>query len=85
VPFRLHDLRRTCASGMAALGVALPVIEKVLNHVSESFGGVTGIYLRHEYSDEKRAALQRWAKHIENLVAGRPANVIAMAKRGRSK
>ena len=31
--FRLHDLRRTAASGMAALGVALPVIEKTLNHV----------------------------------------------------
>jgi integrase len=84
-PWRLHDLRRTCASGMAALGVQLPVVERVLNHISGSFGGVAGVYQRHEFSDEKREALARWAQHIENLVAGRPANVIDMAKRGRSK
>jgi hypothetical protein len=70
---------------MAALGVQLPVVERVLNHISGSFGGVAGVYQRHEFSDEKREALARWAQHIENLVAGRPANVIDMAKRGRSK
>jgi integrase len=45
----LHDLRRTAASGMARLGVGLPVIEKVLNHVSGSFAGVTGIYQCHDF------------------------------------
>ena len=30
----LHDLRRTVASGMARLGVSLPVVEKTLNHSS---------------------------------------------------
>lgn len=60
-PWRLHDLRRTAASGMARLGVQLPVIEKVLNHVSGSFAGVVGVYQRHSFSDEKRKALEAWA------------------------
>ena len=39
----LHDLRRTAASGMARLGINLPVIEKVLNHTSGSFAGIVGV------------------------------------------
>ncbi len=66
----LHDLRRTAASGMARLGINLPVIEKVLNHTSGSFGGVAGVYQRHQFADEKRAALDAWAAHIE-AIAGR--------------
>lgn len=64
----IHDLRRTAASGMARLGVSLVVIEKVLNHVSGSLAGIVGIYQRHEFADEKRAALQKWATHVERLV-----------------
>ena len=78
--FRLHDLRRTAASGMAALGVALPVIEKVLNHVSGSFAGIVSVYQKHEYAAEKAEALARWAQHVQGLVEGR-ANVVAMKKR----
>ena len=64
----LHDCRRSVASGMAKLGVALPVIEKILNHVSgPSFGGVQGIYQRHTFSDEMRAALEAWAQHLLTL------------------
>lgn len=66
-PWVLHDLRRTAASGMARLGANLPVIEKVLNHTSGSFGGVTGIYQRHHFADEKRAALEAWAEHVASL------------------
>ena len=65
----VHDLRRTTASGMAKLGVSLVVIEKVLNHVSGSLAGIVGVYQRHEFADEKRAALQRWAGHVERLVS----------------
>ena len=64
----LHDLRRTAASGMAKLGASLVVIEKVMNHVSGSLAGIVGVYQRHEYADEKRAALQLWADHVERLV-----------------
>jgi integrase len=64
----LHDLRRTMASGMARLGVSLPVIEKILNHSSGSFRGVVGVYQRHSFADEKRAALDLWGAHVARLV-----------------
>jgi integrase len=73
-----HDLRRSMASGMARLGVNLPVIERCLNHVSGSFAGVAGVYQRHGFEDEKRAALETWGVHVEAIAAGRPANVIAL-------
>lgn len=77
--WKTHDLRRTCASGMAALGIALPVAEKVLNHVSGSFGGIVGVYQKYDYSTEKAEALQRWAAHVQGLVDDR-ANVVTMKK-----
>jgi integrase len=67
----IHDLRRTVASGMARLGVSLVVIEKVLNHVSGSLAGIVGVYQRHEFAEEKRAALEKWADHIQRLVSNR--------------
>ena len=79
--FRLHDLRRTFVSGLAALGVALPVIERCVNHVSGSFGGVAGVYQKHEFADEKREALARWAAHVQGLVEGQPAKVVAYRKK----
>ncbi len=68
-PWVFHDVRRTVASGMARLGVNLPVIEKLLNHVSGSFAGIVGVYQRHSFADEKRAAMQVWARHVETLVS----------------
>jgi integrase len=65
--WRLHDLRRTLATGMAKLGVDLPVIEKVLNHSSGSFAGIVGVYQRHKFEDEKRVALDKWAAHVVGL------------------
>lgn len=76
-----HDLRRTMASGMARLGVALPVIEKVLNHTSGTFRGIVGVYQRHSYAEEKRAALDRWAVHVGAVVDGKKAdNVVPMSR-----
>jgi integrase len=65
--WHLHDLRRTCATGMAELGVQPHIIESVLNHVSGHKAGVAGIYNRAKYADEMRSALQRWADHIERI------------------
>jgi integrase len=76
--WRVHDLRRTVASGMARLGISLPVIEKVLNHASGSFAGIVGVYQHHAFTDEKRAALQTWADHVERLVSGKPATVLQL-------
>jgi integrase len=74
-----HDLRRTLASGMARLGIQLPVIEKVLNHTSGSFRGIVGVYQRHSFAEEKRNALAAWASHVATVVSGKqPANVIPM-------
>jgi integrase len=71
--FTLHDLRRTCASGMARLSVGLPVIEKVLNHVSGSFAGVVGIYQRHDFAGEKRRALEAWGNQVATVIGDKPA------------
>lgn len=70
LPWVFHDLRRTAASGLARLGINLPVIEKLLNHVSGSFAGIVKVYQRHSFADEKRAAMETWARHIEGLVTG---------------
>jgi integrase len=69
----LHDLRRSAASGLARLGVNLPVIEKVLNHTSSSFAGVVGIYQRHDFAGEKRKALELWGAHVAAIVSDKPA------------
>ena len=76
-PWRLHDLRRTAASGMARMGIPVHVIEAVLNHRSGAISGVAAIYNRHSYLPEKRRALEAWAAHVTGLL-DRPAanNVI---------
>ncbi len=66
--WRLHDLRRTAAAHMARLGIDRLVIGKVLNHAE---GGVTKRYDRHRYDEEKRAALDRWASHLQAIIDGK--------------
>jgi integrase len=77
-PWVLHDIRRTVASGMARLGINLPVIEKLLNHDSGSFAGIVGVYQRHSFSNEKRAAMAAWARHVEQIVTGEAGNVVQL-------
>jgi integrase len=62
-----HDLRRTLASGLARLGQPVHVIEAILNHRSGTISGVAAIYNRHQYLEEKRAALEEWAQHVLTL------------------
>jgi integrase len=77
----LHDLRRTVATSLQKLGVRLEVTEAVLNHVSGSRKGIVGVYQRHEYAEEKRAALDAWARRLETIVTGAGAsNVVELAK-----
>ncbi|MGC1860054.1 MAG: site-specific integrase [Methylocystis sp.] len=64
----LHDLRRTFATNLAALGVRLEVTEKLLNHVSGSFGGIVGVYQRHGFQEEMRAAVLAWEARITTLL-----------------
>jgi integrase len=67
--WRLHDLRRTCVSGMARLGIAPHVADKVLNHQSGTISGVAAVYQRHEFLAERREALERWSAHLAKLIA----------------
>lgn len=75
-PFVPHDLRRTCRSGLSAIGVDALVAEKVLGH---KLPGIAGIYDRHDYAKEKRDALNRWAEKIKIIVYG--ADVVQFCNR----
>jgi hypothetical protein len=66
------------------LGVRLEVTEAILNHISGSRGGIAGVYQRHDWATEKRAALDAWADHVISLVEGRPgAGNIVVFERAR--
>jgi integrase len=67
--WRLHDLRRTAATGMAELGVQPHIIEAVLNHVSGHKSGVAGVDNRATYAEPMREALQRWADWLDQITA----------------
>jgi integrase len=77
-PWCLHDIRRTCASGMARHnGVQPHVVEAVLNHKSGQVRGVAAVYNRYSYSAEKRESLNVWAEHVarcaHNIIVARPS------------
>jgi integrase len=68
VDWTLHDLRRTVVSGMAALGVAPHVADKILNHQTGTISGVAAVYQRHEFMNERKQALDTWGKHVQALL-----------------
>lgn len=76
-----HDLRRTAASGMARLGIAVHVVEAALNHKSGTIKGVAAVYNRYSYDTEKRQALEAWGRYVDMLISDAPAaNVRELAK-----
>jgi integrase len=80
-----HDLRRTAASGMAALGFLPHVIERVLNHVSGAQGGLVSVYQRHEYREERKRAIVAWGDKVMQLVSeekAAPSNIIQLRRAG---
>jgi integrase len=70
-----HDLRRTAATNMSALGFSDEVVDAVLNHVKK---GVIAIYNRHRYDKEKKAALESWERKLASIITGKSGNVIPM-------
>lgn len=60
-----HDLRRTVASQITAMGIPRLTVSKILNHVES---GITAVYDRHSYDKEKRTALNKWSKRLEQIV-----------------
>ena len=71
--FCAHDLRRTALTGMAKLGIAPIVIGHVANHRTTTKAGITlGVYIQHDYDDEKRDALSQWASRLQSIVSNEP-------------
>jgi integrase len=82
--WRLHDLRRSLATGLQQLGVRLEVTEAVLNHTSGTRGGIAGVYQRHDWLPEKCLALDAWGAKVLAIAEGREAhgNIVALPERG---
>lgn len=64
----IHDLRRTLVSSWAGMGVRIEVCEKYIGHVSGSFAGIVGVYQRHSFMDEMRAASLAWEAHLATIL-----------------
>jgi integrase len=67
--FVLHDLRRTCETRLAKLGVVKEIRSRILNH---DVGNIDESYQHHDFMDEKRGALQLWADEIERIANSSP-------------
>jgi integrase len=78
--FVIHDLRRTCRTGLSAFATP-DVAERVIGHVLQ---GVREIYDRHSYLKEKYAALCAWARHVEAVVSGAARGARVVTMRGRA-
>jgi integrase len=77
-PFTIHDFRRTARTHLAALGVDSHIAERCLNH---KIKGVEGVYNRHDYFEERKAALQKLANFLESCEAGKDWNVTPIRKK----
>lgn len=77
--FSVHDLRRTCRTQLAALGVPPHVAERCLNH---KIRGMEGVYDAHDYLEERREALNRLAALLVALERGEDWNVVPMRQAG---
>lgn len=75
-PFTLGDLRRTCETHLAALGVSREVRAQIQSH---GLGGVQQRhYDRHDYASEKLAALELFARRLAGTEAPK---VVALPRR----
>jgi integrase len=74
----LHDLRRTVVSGMARLGIAPHVADKILNHQSGTISGVAAVYQRHEFLHERREALNVWGAFVSSLEQARSTSSVTL-------
>ncbi len=62
--------RRTVTTGMASLGIAPHVADKVMNHQSGTISGVAAVYQRHEFLEERKTALEAWGRYVQSLMVG---------------
>jgi integrase len=81
--FTPHDIRRTVATFLTSeLGVPRLVVSKILNHVEH---GVTKVYDRASYDQDKRLALERWAVRLNEMLTRDSPTVATGVKRSRAK
>ena len=79
--WRIHDIRRSVTTFMAEMGIAPHVVDKLLNHVSGAIRGVAAVYNKHAYTDERRRALDSWARRLAAIVdTEATGNVVAFAR-----
>jgi integrase len=80
-PYRLHDLRRSFATGLGNLKTRPHVIECLLGHRGGFKSGVSGIYNWSEYMPEMREAAEMWAAHLRELVEGTPSKIVKLPRK----
>lgn len=64
----VHDLRRTAATHMAAQNVPPHVLAALLNHSPGQTMGISAIYIRHRFLEERREAVEAWGEYLLGLV-----------------
>jgi integrase len=79
-----HDLRRTAATMMQALGVSPDVIDRCQNHVLAG-SRVRRHYLTHEYNDEKREAWRQLGAEIERILAAEAPSTATASQRAKKQ
>jgi len=73
-----HDLRRTASSNMTGSGIPREIVKKILNHVE---AGVTAVYDRYSYDQEKKSAMAKWDRRLQAILSGKAGKVIEMKRK----
>ncbi len=72
-----HDLRRTCRTRLAEIGISQEVAERVIGHKQQ---GVVAVYNAHKYAVEIRAALEAWERRLLAIIDPPEDNVVSLAR-----
>jgi integrase len=80
--YQIHDLRRTVRTRLAGLGIPDTIAEQVIGHGRR---GLSRVYDQHQYTDEMRAALERWAARLRSIVEPPPPNVAELDEARRAR
>jgi integrase len=78
-PWRLHDLRRTMTHGLAQLGFAPHVADRILAHSQGTIHGTAAVYNQYAYLGERRDALRAWGNRVAEIVGRNAGNVVTLA------
>jgi integrase len=82
-PWHLHDMRRTLVHGLAAMGIAPHVADKILAHTQGAIHGTASVYNKFAYINERRDALLAWGRKIGEVIGRQRDNIITLDSRFR--